>query len=382
MRNGSLQEDWSPPSRRSVCCWRPARSAAAHRRASCLQARAGRCSTRARASRSSSSPPTCRSRGRPRSSWRWGRAIRFVLRSSSTSRPGSTRSATRSATTRPPRAGRQVGFGQVLGERDGPTPADKSVIGVIGTFNSGCSKLMVPILNRAPGGAVGMISSANTNVGLTHYAPWNDAGEPEIYYPTGKRNYVRVAATDDYQGPAAADMLKQLTKVKSVFIVHDNQTFGKGVAEAFQARAKEARHQGARLRALGCEGDRLHGPRSADQGLGCAVRLPRRHRLQQRRQAAQGPPRRARARGRCSSGPTAGRRTRPPWRRARRRRACTSATRACRSRARPDGQDVHGRLKEYDQDHGQGPSRTRSIRRRPRRSCSAQSRARTARAPR
>ena len=71
--------------------------------------------------------------------------------------------------------------------------ADKSVLGVLGTFNSGCAKLIVPILNRAPGGAVAMVSSANTNVGLTHFAPWNNPGEPRIYYPTGVRNYARVA---------------------------------------------------------------------------------------------------------------------------------------------------------------------------------------------
>ena len=116
--------------------------------------------------------------------------------------------------------------------------ADRTLIGVLGTFNSGCSKLIVPILNRAPGGAVAMLSSANTNVGLTHNAPWNSPGEPKIYYPTGVRNYARVAASDDYQGPAAADYLK-LKKFKNVFIVHDNQTFGKGVAQAFQARAKK-----------------------------------------------------------------------------------------------------------------------------------------------
>ena len=116
--------------------------------------------------------------------------------------------------------------------------ADRTFIGLLGTFNSGCSKLIVPILNRAPGGAVAMLSSANTNVGLTHFAPWNSPGEPKIYYPTGVRNYARVAASDDYQGPAAADYLK-LKKFKNVFIVHDNQTFGKGVAQAFQARAKK-----------------------------------------------------------------------------------------------------------------------------------------------
>ena len=93
-----------------------------------------------------------------------------------------------------------------------------------------------------------MVSSANTNVGLTHFAPWNSPGEPRIYYPTGVRNYTRVAASDDYQGPAAVSLLqskafklaqgKKFKPIQNVFIVHDNQTFGKGVAQAFQARAK------------------------------------------------------------------------------------------------------------------------------------------------
>jgi branched-chain amino acid transport system substrate-binding protein len=126
--------------------------------------------------------------------------------------------------------------------------SNTSVMGVLGTFNSGCAKLIVPLANRAPGGPLGMLSVANTNVGLTHDAPWNNPGEPGIYYPTGKRNYVRVAASDDYQGPAAADLLlsqafklsqgKKFSPIKDVYILHDNQTFGKGVAEAFRLRAQ------------------------------------------------------------------------------------------------------------------------------------------------
>ncbi len=127
--------------------------------------------------------------------------------------------------------------------------ANTAVVGVLGTFNSGCAKLIVPLLNRAPGGSVAMLSVANTAVGLTHFAPWNDKGEPNIYYPTGKRNYARLAASDDYQGPAAAKLLrseafklaqgKTFVPVKSVYIVHDNQTFGKGVANAFRLQAKK-----------------------------------------------------------------------------------------------------------------------------------------------
>lgn len=127
--------------------------------------------------------------------------------------------------------------------------SNTSVMGVLGTFNSGCAKLIVPLANRAPGGPLGMLSVANTNVGLTHNAPWNNPGEPGIYYPTGKRNYVRVAASDDYQGPAAADLLlskafklaqgKKFSPIRDVYILHDNQTFGKGVAEAFRLRAQQ-----------------------------------------------------------------------------------------------------------------------------------------------
>jgi branched-chain amino acid transport system substrate-binding protein len=117
--------------------------------------------------------------------------------------------------------------------------AEKTLVAVLGTFNSGCAKLEVPIPNRAPGGSIAMFSVANTAVGLTHFAPWNDPGEPKIYYPTGKRNYLRLAASDDYQGPAAADMLKKLRHVKSVYVIHDNQTFGKGVANAFRQKAQK-----------------------------------------------------------------------------------------------------------------------------------------------
>jgi branched-chain amino acid transport system substrate-binding protein len=115
---------------------------------------------------------------------------------------------------------------------------NRAVVGVLGTFNSGCAKLIVPLLNRAPGGSVAMLSVANTAVGLTHFAPWNDKGEPNIYYPTGKRNYARLAASDDYQGPAAATLLKQLAHAKTVYVLHDNQTFGKGVANAFRLKAQ------------------------------------------------------------------------------------------------------------------------------------------------
>ena len=105
-------------------------------------------------------------------------------------------------------------------------------IAVMGTYNSGCAKLEVPILNGAP---MLMVSDANTNPGLTK--TW-DPGEPDKYYPSGKRNYARVVTTDDYQGSAAADFASQTLKVKRCYIVNDNSTYGKGVAGAFEKAAK------------------------------------------------------------------------------------------------------------------------------------------------
>lgn len=108
--------------------------------------------------------------------------------------------------------------------------ADPDAMVYLGTFNSGAARVSIPILNQA--GLV-MISPANTNPGLTKV--W-DAGEPEKYYPTGKRNYTRVATSDDVQGAVAAKWAKSLG-LNAVYILHDTQAYGKGVADAFRKTA-------------------------------------------------------------------------------------------------------------------------------------------------
>jgi branched-chain amino acid transport system substrate-binding protein len=110
--------------------------------------------------------------------------------------------------------------------------SNKSVIAVVGTFNSGCAKIEVPVLNRS---SLLMVSPANTNVGLTK--KW-DPGEPNKYYPTGTRNYARVVATDDIQGPADA-MWTQSLGIKKVFVLNDKQTYGFGVASTYRSAAKK-----------------------------------------------------------------------------------------------------------------------------------------------
>jgi branched-chain amino acid transport system substrate-binding protein len=112
-----------------------------------------------------------------------------------------------------------------------------SVVGVIGTFNSGCAAIIIPVLNQAPGGGVAMISPANTYVCLTTAGPGCEKTEPDKYYPSGTRNYARVVAHDAYQGAAAAQFLKD-QGATNVYVLNDKEAYGLGVAQNFRNAAK------------------------------------------------------------------------------------------------------------------------------------------------
>lgn len=115
---------------------------------------------------------------------------------------------------------------------------DTSVVGVIGPFNSGAAAIMIPVLNRASGGPLALVSPANTGVGLTHDGPGADDGDPGRYYPSGRRNYARIVAADDYQGAASALLAQRLGK-KSVYALHDGSRYGRGIATSFRDAARE-----------------------------------------------------------------------------------------------------------------------------------------------
>jgi branched-chain amino acid transport system substrate-binding protein len=110
-----------------------------------------------------------------------------------------------------------------------------NLLGVIGTFNSGCATIVAPILNRATGGGIPMVSPANTYVGLTKKTLV--AGEPQKYFPTGKRNYARVAVPDNFQGAADALFMKK-KGIKSVYVLNDAEAYGLGIANNFANAAK------------------------------------------------------------------------------------------------------------------------------------------------
>jgi branched-chain amino acid transport system substrate-binding protein len=111
---------------------------------------------------------------------------------------------------------------------------DSSTAAYLGEFNSGAAVVSIPILNQA---GVPMISPANTAVGLTTKDPGATPGEPEKYYPSGRRNYVRVVARDSIKGPAMVNVMKEdgCTKVQ---LTNDKEVYGAGLAQAIVIAAK------------------------------------------------------------------------------------------------------------------------------------------------
>jgi DNA-binding SARP family transcriptional activator/ABC-type branched-subunit amino acid transport system substrate-binding protein len=88
--------------------------------------------------------------------------------------------------------------------------ASPSVIGVVGPLTSGCALFQIPVLNKAPGGAIPIISPSATYVGLTRRVRAGDSDEPDSYYPTGRRSFARIIPTDDVQAAAGALVARDL----------------------------------------------------------------------------------------------------------------------------------------------------------------------------
>ena len=176
----------------------------------------------------------------------------------------------------------------------------------------------IPITNQAPGGGLAMISPANTWTALTR----PDPGERENgFYPSGERNFVRIAAADHLQAVADATLVKELG-AQSLFVLSDDSVLPyrrrNGGAEP---RARDCRLQRVELR-----GSQLRPPRPTHRPDSSRRGVHRRLLLSERGRPGSGSPRPPRSRRgarrhRPSSAPS---RTcsRPPGRR---REGCTSA---------------------------------------------------------
>jgi branched-chain amino acid transport system substrate-binding protein len=105
--------------------------------------------------------------------------------------------------------------------------SDSLVFAMLGPFNSNVAKAEIPITNDA---GLAQISPANTNPGLTK-GP--DAAKLRTSHPN-VNSYFRVCTTDDRQGAAGAQFARKYG-YKKAFIVDDDETYGKGLADVFEA---------------------------------------------------------------------------------------------------------------------------------------------------
>jgi branched-chain amino acid transport system substrate-binding protein len=104
--------------------------------------------------------------------------------------------------------------------------ADPKAVYYMGEFNSGCSEVSIPILNQA---GIPQVSPANTYVGLTTNLPGSAPGEPQKYYPTGTRTYLRIVPIDSIQAAADLIAMKQAGCTK-VAVANDKEAYGQGLA--------------------------------------------------------------------------------------------------------------------------------------------------------
>jgi branched-chain amino acid transport system substrate-binding protein len=108
--------------------------------------------------------------------------------------------------------------------------SDDAVLAMLGPFNSNVAAAEIPLTNDA--GLV-QIAPSTTNPGLTK---GDDAKKYRQSHPD-VNTFFRVCTTDDKQGAAGAQFAKSLGH-KKVFIVDDNETYGKGLADVFEQQFK------------------------------------------------------------------------------------------------------------------------------------------------
>jgi branched-chain amino acid transport system substrate-binding protein len=94
---------------------------------------------------------------------------------------------------------------------------DTSTIAYLGDYGSSATAVSLPIINEA---GILQVSPASPYVGLTSS---RDAGqdEPERFYPSGKRNFARLAPGDTVEAAAQARLMGQLG-IHSVYVLANN----------------------------------------------------------------------------------------------------------------------------------------------------------------
>ncbi len=197
-------------------------------------------------------------------------AMKLALVAGAATRPASSTSTTSRSTTR-----RRSADNWDLNADARPTPARRpptpKAVYYIGEFNSGASEVSIPILNQA---GIPQVSPANTYVGLTTNEPGSAPGEPQKYYPTGKRTYLRIVPRDTIQAAAglADDEAGRLHEGRRR---QRQDAYGAGLADAARAGEGQVRVDGHRQHGLDPDLAELPRLRLDDQGPGCGLLLLR-----------------------------------------------------------------------------------------------------------
>jgi len=111
--------------------------------------------------------------------------------------------------------------------------SDPSIIAMVGTFNSGVAKVVIPIATRAK---LVMISPANTNPGLTlqQYAQANGIDFTTLHPAGFSEAYFRLPGNDVVQGKVDAQIAAAApVNAKSAYVVDDDSTYGIGLSNYF-----------------------------------------------------------------------------------------------------------------------------------------------------
>nr|WP_052032579.1 branched-chain amino acid ABC transporter substrate-binding protein [Streptomyces viridochromogenes] len=104
--------------------------------------------------------------------------------------------------------------------------SNKDVLGVVGPLNSSVSQQMQKPFSDA---GLTQVSPANTGTELTQGDGWKTGNSVRQF-----KTFFRTATTDEVQGAFAADYLYNKAKIKKVYLIDDQKTYGAGLAASFK----------------------------------------------------------------------------------------------------------------------------------------------------
>ena len=108
---------------------------------------------------------------------------------------------------------------------------DLNTIAYIGDRDSAATALSVPLTNE---GGILQVSPSSTYDGLTRES--RRQGEPERFYPSGKRTFGRVVPADHVQASALIGYMK-VRGARSVALLADREIYGGGLADEIEKAA-------------------------------------------------------------------------------------------------------------------------------------------------